>query len=148
MKPGWYQRARRTGDIGRVTDNGSTAPSRSRPSRLWTSRRIPFSVSSRIPSRPGHWDRRGLVVGHIQSGKTGHYIGLVCKAADAGYKIVIVLAGLHNNLRSQTQMRLDEGFSGLRNQTERGRHRGDRRWDDRYGSFHSPELRNEPHEQR
>ena len=64
------------------------------------------------PSRPGHWDRRGLVVGHIQSGKTGHYIGLVCKAADAGYKIVIVLAGLHNNLRSQTQMRLDEGFLG------------------------------------
>ena len=64
------------------------------------------------PSRSGHWDRRGLVVGQIQSGKTGHYTGLVCKAADAGYKIVIVLAGLHNNLRSQTQMRLDEGFLG------------------------------------
>ena len=64
------------------------------------------------PLRPGGWDRRGLVVGNIQSGKTGHYIGLVCKAADAGYKIVIVLAGLHNNLRSQTQMRLDEGFLG------------------------------------
>ena len=64
------------------------------------------------PSRPGPWDRRGLVVGQIQSGKTGHYTGLVCKAADAGYKIVIVLAGLHNNLRSQTQMRLDEGFLG------------------------------------
>ena len=64
------------------------------------------------PARPGHWDRRGLVVGNIQSGKTGHYIGLVSKAADAGYKIVIVLAGLHNNLRSQTQMRLDEGFLG------------------------------------
>ena len=62
------------------------------------------------PSRKGNWDRRGLVVGQIQSGKTGHYIGLVSKAADAGYKIVIVLAGLHNNLRSQTQMRLDEGF--------------------------------------
>ena len=64
------------------------------------------------PARPGNWDRRGLVVGNIQSGKTGHYIGLVSKAADAGYKIVIVLAGLHNNLRSQTQMRLDEGFLG------------------------------------
>jgi len=64
------------------------------------------------PAREGTWDRRGLVVGHVQSGKTGHYTGLICKAADAGYKVVIVLAGLHNNLRSQTQMRLDEGFLG------------------------------------
>jgi hypothetical protein len=64
------------------------------------------------PVRDGRWDRRGLVVGHVQSGKTGHYTGLVSKAADAGYKVIIVLAGLHNNLRSQTQMRLDEGFLG------------------------------------
>ncbi len=62
--------------------------------------------------RPGPWDRRGLVVGHVQSGKTGNYSGLVCKAADAGYKIIIVLAGLHNNLRSQTQIRLEETFLG------------------------------------
>lgn len=64
------------------------------------------------PSRDGWWDRRGLVVGHVQSGKTGNYAGLICKAADAGYKIIIVLAGLHNNLRAQTQVRLDEGFLG------------------------------------
>jgi len=64
------------------------------------------------PAREGSWDRRGLVVGHVQSGKTGNYTGLICKAADAGYKIIIVLAGLHNNLRSQTQIRLDEGFLG------------------------------------
>lgn len=64
------------------------------------------------PTREGSWDRRGLVVGHVQSGKTGNYTGIICKAADAGYKIIIVLAGLHNNLRSQTQMRLDEGFLG------------------------------------
>lgn len=65
------------------------------------------------PARTGAWDRRGLVVGHVQSGKTGNYTGLICKAADAGYKIIIVLAGLHNNLRTQTQMRLDEGFLGF-----------------------------------
>lgn len=65
------------------------------------------------PRRADAWDRRGLVVGHVQSGKTGNYTGLICKAADAGYKIIIVLAGLHNNLRSQTQMRLDEGFLGF-----------------------------------
>ena len=65
------------------------------------------------PNRDGAWDRRGLVVGHVQSGKTSNYTGLICKAADAGYKIIIVLAGLHNNLRSQTQIRLDEGFLGF-----------------------------------
>ena len=64
------------------------------------------------PEREGGWDRRGLVVGHVQSGKTGNYTGLICKAADAGYKLIIVLAGMHNNLRSQTQIRLDEGFLG------------------------------------
>ena len=64
------------------------------------------------PRREGTWDRRGMVVGHVQSGKTGHYTGLIAKAADAGYKIIIVLAGLHNNLRAQTQIRLDLGFLG------------------------------------
>lgn len=64
------------------------------------------------PGRPGTWDRRGLVVGHVQSGKTANYSGLICKAADSGYKIIIILAGLHNNLRSQTQIRLEEGFLG------------------------------------
>lgn len=71
-------------------------------------------VLSRLedPTRPGSWSRKGLVVGHVQSGKTSSYTGLICKATDAGYKVIIVLAGLHNNLRSQTQMRLDEGFLG------------------------------------
>lgn len=64
------------------------------------------------PKREGAWDRRGLVVGHVQSGKTSHYSGLICKAADAGYKVIIVLAGLHNNLRAQTQIRLEEAFLG------------------------------------
>lgn len=70
------------------------------------------------PLRDGPWDRRGLVVGHVQAGKTAHYTGLLCKAADAGYKIVIVLAGLHNNLRSQTQMRLECGFLGYKTPVE------------------------------
>jgi hypothetical protein len=65
------------------------------------------------PSRPGAWDRRGVVVGHVQSGKTSNYIGLISKAIDAGYKLVIVLAGMHKNLRSQTQLRIDEGLLGF-----------------------------------
>lgn len=72
------------------------------------------------PIREGAWDRRGLVVGHVQSGKTGNYSGLVCKAADAGYKIIIVLAGLHNNLRSQTQIRLEESFLGYETPLDEG----------------------------
>ncbi|MDA8736542.1 Z1 domain-containing protein [Opitutales bacterium] len=64
------------------------------------------------PQLEGSWDRRGLVAGSVQSGKTGNYTGLICKAADAGYKVIIVLAGMHNNLRSQTQIRIDEGFLG------------------------------------
>ncbi|WLD14674.1 Z1 domain-containing protein [Planctellipticum variicoloris] len=72
------------------------------------------------PLRADAWDRRGLVVGHVQSGKTGSYTGLICKAADAGYKIIVVLAGLHNNLRSQTQIRLDEGFLGFATTTQPG----------------------------
>ena len=65
------------------------------------------------PNRSGPWDRRGMVVGHVQSGKTGNYTGLICKAADAGYRLIVVIAGVHNKLRNQTQERIDEGFIGL-----------------------------------
>lgn len=64
------------------------------------------------PALSEPFDRRGMVVGDVQSGKTGNYTGLICKAADAGYKVIIVLAGMNNNLRSQTQIRLDDGFIG------------------------------------
>ena len=57
--------------------------------------------------------KKGLVVGQVQSGKTANYTGLICKAADTGFNLIIVLAGIHNNLRSQTQLRLDEGFLGF-----------------------------------
>ena len=65
------------------------------------------------PVKEGKWDRRGMVVGHVQSGKTANYIGLISKAADAGYEVIIIIAGIHNNLRSQTQARIDEGFIGF-----------------------------------
>lgn len=69
------------------------------------------------PKAPGPWDRRGMVVGNVQSGKTANYTGLINKAADAGYKMIIVIAGIHNTLRKQTQERIDEGFIG-RNSAE------------------------------
>ena len=64
------------------------------------------------PHREGRWDRRGMVVGHVQSGKTTHYTSLACKALDAGYRVVIVIAGMHDNLRSQTQFRVDQYVLG------------------------------------
>lgn len=64
------------------------------------------------PADEGSWSRRGLVVGHVQSGKTANYVGLINKAADAGYRLIILIAGIHSNLRSQTQERIDQGFVG------------------------------------
>lgn len=63
-----------------------------------------------IKNRP--FDRRGLVVGYVQSGKTASFMGVINKAIDNGYKIVIVLAGMHENLRQQTQERIDEEVLG------------------------------------
>lgn len=51
---------------------------------------------------------RGLVVGYVQSGKTANYTGVIAKAADYGFKLIIVLTGMTSSLRQQTQRRLDE----------------------------------------
>jgi Z1 domain len=64
------------------------------------------------PKQNGSWDRRGMVVGHVQSGKTSNYVGVINKAVDAGYKLVIVIAGTISTLRRQTHERIDEGFIG------------------------------------
>lgn len=64
------------------------------------------------PHKAEKWSRKGMVVGHVQSGKTGNYMGLVNKAADSGYRVIIVLGGMLNSLRNQTQSRLDAGFIG------------------------------------
>ncbi|MBF6596601.1 MAG: Z1 domain-containing protein [Fermentimonas sp.] len=71
------------------------------------------------PSLKATINKKGLVVGQVQSGKTANYTGLVCKAADAGFGLIIVLAGIHNNLRSQTQIRIDESFLGFDTQHTR-----------------------------
>lgn len=67
-------------------------------------------------------DRRGLVVGNVQSGKTATYTALINKAADTGYRVIILLAGTLNSLRHQTQVRLDEGFVGFDTAVIRGNH--------------------------
>ena len=56
--------------------------------------------------------KKGLVLGYVQSGKTANYQATIAKAADEGFRFFIVLAGIHNNLRSQTQERLDRDVIG------------------------------------
>lgn len=86
------------------------------------------------PQRPGNWDWRGLVVGDVQSGKTASYAGLVNRAADAGYRIIIVLAGMHKILRLQTQKRFDLDFLGY-NTNPKNRHPNQPRQNIGVGTF-------------
>ena len=65
------------------------------------------------PEEP-YFSVRGLVLGDVQSGKTANYTAICNKAADVGYRVIIVLAGMQENLRKQTQERLDAEFSGRR----------------------------------
>lgn len=65
------------------------------------------------PESPSGFQRRGLVIGDVQSGKTGTYTALINKAADAGYQVIILLTGTIEKLRQQTQGRIDKGFVGL-----------------------------------
>ena len=68
------------------------------------------------PADTDQWERRGLVMGDVQSGKTANYTALCNKAMDAGYRVIIVLAGSQENLRQQTQNRLDKELVGLDSQ--------------------------------
>ncbi|WP_430494255.1 Z1 domain-containing protein [Rossellomorea marisflavi] len=64
------------------------------------------------PINKEDFDHRGLVLGYVQSGKTANFTGLINKAFDVGYKLIIVLAGMHNDLRTQTQLRLEKEVVG------------------------------------
>ena len=55
---------------------------------------------------------RGLVLGYVQSGKTTNFIATISQAADEGYRLIIVLSGVTNNLRKQTQERLERSLTG------------------------------------
>ena len=66
------------------------------------------------PCAEQEFQRRGLVIGDVQSGKTSNYTGLICKAADAKYRVIVLLTGTIEKLRRQTQGRIDEGFVGMK----------------------------------
>ena len=67
------------------------------------------------PSGRDPYQSKGLVVGHVQSGKTANFTGVIAKAIDAGYRLIIVLTGTVEILRSQTQRRLDMELIGREN---------------------------------
>lgn len=73
-----------------------------------------YSIMEKLanPSRR-EFNYKGLVVGYVQSGKTANFTALISKAADAGYKFIIVLSGIHSVLRRQTQIRLDKELTGM-----------------------------------
>jgi len=64
------------------------------------------------PESERAYSSRGIVVGHVQSGKTANFAGVIARAADAGYRLIIVLGGTWNILRNQTQRRLDKELIG------------------------------------
>jgi hypothetical protein len=72
------------------------------------------------------FQRKGLIIGSVQSGKTSNYTALINKAADSGYKVIILLTGTIEKLRKQTQGRIDEGFVGMdsRKMNKRNAHIG------------------------
>jgi hypothetical protein len=58
---------------------------------------------------------RGLVVGYVQSGKTANFTAVASRAADVGYRLIIVLSGIHDSLRNQTQKRLNKELVSIGN---------------------------------
>lgn len=75
------------------------------------------SVVERLsdPTRAEAHQAKGLVVGYVQSGKTANFTGVVAKAIDAGYRLVIVMTGTIEMLRAQTQRRMDMEMIGRQN---------------------------------
>lgn len=84
-------------------------------SSIDTIKRTNREVLNRLgnPNLDNSFKCQGLVVGNVQSGKTANYLSLLNLAADYGYKVIILIAGVHNNLRTQTQERVNEGFIGM-----------------------------------
>lgn len=69
------------------------------------------------PKQIGPWARHGLLMGEVQSGKTATYLGILNKALDHGYRLVIVIGGHTEDLRRQTQARFDTDLLGVDSET-------------------------------
>lgn len=65
-------------------------------------------IGKTTPIERTEYQCRGLVVGYVQSGKTANFTAVAARAADVGYRLIIVLSGIHDSLRNQTQKRLNK----------------------------------------
>ena len=65
-------------------------------------------ILSRLHPRVSPNSTRRPRLGHVQSGKTANYSAVIAKAADTNYRLFIVLSGIHEGLRRQTQGRLED----------------------------------------
>ncbi|MGY1722731.1 Z1 domain-containing protein [Blastococcus sp. SYSU DS0533] len=110
----WYTGSRPADDFWPALDHAFTEAGSLGKDGLESLDRASTKV---VASLPAPWRRefrgRGLVLGYVQSGKTSNFTAVISKAADAGYRLFIVLSGIHNNLRRQTQVRLDEQLVAL-----------------------------------
>ena len=64
------------------------------------------------PSSSDEFYVKGLVVGEVQSGKTGNFNAVINRAVDSGYGLIIILSGIMEDLRSQTQQRIESDVIG------------------------------------
>lgn len=64
-----------------------------------------------ITANKNNWPEKkmtkGLVIGHVQSGKTANMAGVMALSADLGFDLVLVLSGIHNKLNDQTTKRFE-----------------------------------------
>lgn len=70
-------------------------------------------IGKTTPIGRSEFQCRGLVVGYVQSGKTANFTAVAARAADVGYRLIIVLSGIHDSLRNQTQRRLNRELVDL-----------------------------------
>ena len=92
----WHALRRRLEEIGRSEDEINSVD-------------MDSTAVLSLTDNPGQarFTTKGLVLGHVQSGKTGNMAAVVAKAADTPYKFFVILSGLTDSLRNQTQVRLD-----------------------------------------
>lgn len=127
----WYDPERRAGD-----NFYWRAYRRTLEDKRWTDETIggldvaTTEVVRRLadPTRDEPYQAKGLVVGYVQSGKTANFTGVTAKAIDAGYRLIIVLTGTIELLRSQTQRRIDMELVGRQNIGADTDYAGDPEW--------------------
>ena len=113
----WYDEDRRRGHHFYWDDYRKILERKLSPEAVASIDSATTDIISRLadPSSSIPYQSKGLVVGHVQSGKTANFTGVIAKAIDAGYRLVIVLTGTVELLRAQTQRRLDMELIGTEN---------------------------------